>query len=190
MISDHDRSGWFGASDAARIMGSWNTKTFEKWWLQKLGLNQDHYTTDAMAAGTYYEHPILRAVGAQEMDGQLYVPEVRLRVNLDGCTGRHIYEVKTHRLEKPYRPTRAHIRQVNVQLWAAWQNGWMFPEAEIVAYGLLPCEYDNFFREIDPARLERFPVEYDMAFIARFLRRLRCLSACLEKGAWPDESGI
>ena len=190
MIADADRSGWFGASDAAQIMGRWNTGTFARWWMQKLGLSCARIATGAMYAGAYYEHPILRTAGAEEMDGQLYVPEVRLRVNLDGNTGRHIYEVKTHRFEKPYRPPRAHIRQVNVQLWAARQNGWEAPTAEILAYGLLPYEYENFFQEIDPARLARFPVAYDAAFLAAFLRRLRCLSACLVKGVWPDESGI
>lgn len=54
MIADQDRSGWFGASDASYIMGSWDTKSFERWWLQKLGLNRDHFTTDATAAGTYF----------------------------------------------------------------------------------------------------------------------------------------
>ena len=70
MIADHDRSGWFGASDVSHIMGRWDTKTFSKWWLQKIGLNRDHFTNDAMAAGTNYEHAILDAIGAAEKDKQ------------------------------------------------------------------------------------------------------------------------
>ena len=52
MIRDHDRSGWFGASDTATIMGSWGTKTFRRFWLQKLGLNRDHFTNLEMETGT------------------------------------------------------------------------------------------------------------------------------------------
>ena len=52
MIADQDRSGWFGASDTATIMGNWSTKTFRKWWMQKMGLDSSHYTTRAMNAGT------------------------------------------------------------------------------------------------------------------------------------------
>ena len=37
MIHNQDRSGWFGASDTARIMGNWNTQTFARWWGEKLG---------------------------------------------------------------------------------------------------------------------------------------------------------
>lgn len=190
MIRDHDRSGWFGASDVQRIMGSWSGRTFDRWWMQKLGLNRDHFSTDAMAAGTHYEHPILRAVGAREMDRQLYVPEYRLRVNLDGNTGGHILEAKTHRHEKPYRPPLAHVRQVNVQIFAALQNGWRFPTGEIVAYGLLPYEYENFFAPIDPERLRRFPVRYDPDFILAFQRRLRVLCDCMLDGRWPDAAEI
>ncbi len=56
MISNHDRSGWFGASDTATIMGNYNTATFKKWWLEKMGIRQSTFTNKAMKAGTHYEH--------------------------------------------------------------------------------------------------------------------------------------
>ena len=36
VISEQDRSGWFGASDTSYIMGNWNTKTFKNWWAKKI----------------------------------------------------------------------------------------------------------------------------------------------------------
>ena len=39
MIADHDRSGWIGGSDTAMVIGNWKTKTWEKWWMQKIGIN-------------------------------------------------------------------------------------------------------------------------------------------------------
>lgn len=84
MIREQDRSGWFGASDTATIMRSWNTKTFQTWWMTKLGIGSGHFTTTAMNAGTYYERTILDYVGAKRRDHQILIPEYSLRINLDG----------------------------------------------------------------------------------------------------------
>ena len=186
MIANQDRSGWFGASDASYIMGSWDTKSFERWWLQKLGLNRDHFTTDATAAGTYFEHAILDHIGAAEKDRQILIPELLLRVNLDGNTGGHIYEVKTHRADKPYKLSAAHRRQVNVQMFAMRFRGIQSPSAEVIAYGLQEDDYSNFFREIDTQRVTRHPVAYDESFMSKFLPRLGYLRDCLRDGRWPD----
>ena len=207
MISDQDRSGWFGASDTAIIMGNWKTKTFQKWWLQKLGLDKSHFASRAMLAGTYYEHAILEAVGAPRMDHQILLPEYKLRVNLDGDGPGQIYEVKTYKLAmtipqsasltapftqgsrgaKEWKPKREYIQQVNVQMFAKLQEEGSLPAAEIVAYGLGEAEYRDFFLDIDPKRIKRFPVVYDKLFIARYLRRVEYLADCLEKGVFPSE---
>ena len=84
MIHDHDRSGWFGASDTAAIMGKWDTKTFRSFWLQKLGVNRDHFSTLEMDTGSAYEHRILKHIGIRKMDRQIKIRRLRLRVNLDG----------------------------------------------------------------------------------------------------------
>ena len=84
MIHNHDRSGWFGASDTAIIMGRWDTETFRRWWLQKIGVRTDHFSTPAMQAGTAYEHRILSAIGISTMDRQIRIRRYRLRVNYDG----------------------------------------------------------------------------------------------------------
>lgn len=222
MIADHDRSGWFGASDTAMIMGNWKTKTFRKWWQQKLGIDQSHFTNTSMLAGTHYEHAILQVIGAAEMDRQILIPELRLRVNLDGNTGCRIHEVKTYKLDgssrkgtalqnrgveiatsgleapprndialvqagRGWKPTKAYMQQVQVQMYAVKQVWGGEVSAEIVAYGLTEAEYRNFFLEIDPRRILRFPVEYDEGFLQAYLPRLRYLAGCLEKGVWPDE---
>ena len=38
MIASKDRSGYFGASDVDKIVGNYNTKSFKKWWLEKIGI--------------------------------------------------------------------------------------------------------------------------------------------------------
>ena len=188
MIADQDRSGWFGASDTGFIMGNWTNKTFERWWMQKLGVNHDHFQTDATAAGTYWEHTILDHIGVAEKDKQILIPELLLRINLDGNTGSHIVEVKTHKVEKVYTVSAAHRRQVNVQMFGMRHTGCMDATAEVAAYGLTEYDYINFFGEIDPHRLTRHPVEYDEGFIRKYLPRLEYLRDCLQKGAWPREN--
>lgn len=188
MIASQDRSGWFGASDTAMICGNWSTKTFRNWWLQKLGLTSNHFTTRAMNAGTYYEHSILDAIGAPRKDHQILLPDLSLRVNLDGDGPGHIWEVKTHKADKPYKLTKAHTQQVRVQMYAKLREEGVLPVAEIVPYGLTDADYKNFFNAIDRNRIFRCFVSYDPEFIeGEYLPRLRYLKECLEKGVFPDE---
>ena len=188
MISDHDRSGWFGASDAKYIMGNWKTKTFQNWWLTKLGINTNNFTNVAMNAGTYYEHAILDAIGVARKDHQIIIPEYKLRINLDGDDVGRIDEVKSYKYEKGFKVTKGYWQQLQLQMFAKmWEEGNQ-PDAKIWAYGLLPNDYKNFFNPIDRDRLKDYPIEMDAVFIEMCLFRVAYLKKCLEKGVMPDES--
>lgn len=186
MIHDQDRSGWFGASDTATIMGNWSTKTFGKWWATKLGLETGHYTSPAMNAGTYYEGAVLDYIKAPRRDHQILLPELGLRVNLDGDGPGHIYEIKTHAEAKGFTLSKAYRQQVQVQIYAKWREDGRYPAAEIVSYGLEEADYRDFFRPVDPRRIRRHTVEYDPSFVSAYLDRLRYLKDCLDKGVWPN----
>ena len=82
MIADQDRSGWIGASDVSFVIGNWKTKTWEKWWMQKLGINKGRFDNEYTLAGTHWEHKILDSLGIPDMekDKQILLPEIRLRV--------------------------------------------------------------------------------------------------------------
>lgn len=185
MITDHDRSGWFGASDVQFIVGNWKTKTWAKWWLQKLGINRDHFDNEYTKAGTNWEHRILDSLNLPnlEKDKQIIIEELLLRVNLDGNTPVCIKEVKTYQWEKGWKKTpQKYIDQVNVQMFASG-----IYNADIVAYGLQPEDYRNYLRELDPNRLRQIPVGYDILWIENtFLPRLRILADCLRRGVWPS----
>lgn len=185
MIGEHDRSGWFGASDTRYVMGNWKTKTFQNWWMVKLGIRVNEVMTRAMNAGTYYEHPILDAIGAPRKDHQILITEYRLRVNLDGDEPGKIYEVKTHSADKPYRMSKAHYQQVQVECFAKLYEEGVVPDAEIVSYGLLPENYRNFFLPIDVEHIIRHPVAFNWKFAHEYLERLSYLKDCLEKGVMP-----
>lgn len=185
MITDHDRSGWFGASDTAQIMRSWDTDTFRRWWSDKLGLQPRKYSSRSMYAGTYYEHRILDAVGVTQRDRQILLPELRLRVNLDGEDASGVVEVKTYKAVKEFKPTSAYRQQVNVQMYARRIADGAPERGRIVAYGLTDEDYADFFRPVELARIQWHEIEYDALFIERYLERLKRLRDALERGAWP-----
>lgn len=188
MISDQDRSGWFGASDTSYIMGNWKTKTFKNWWLSKLGINTNHFTSVAMNAGTYYEHAILDVIGSPRKDHQIIIPEYRLRINLDGDGIGRIDEVKTYKYEKGFTVSKAYLQQVQVQMFGKLITEKAIPKCTIWAYGLLPEDYKNFFNPIDRERLKDYPIAYDAGFIEKYLIRVKYLVSCLERGVMPDEN--
>lgn len=184
MIADHDRSGYFGASDTDKVIGNWKTRTWEKWWMQKIGINTDHFDNRYTIAGTNWEHRILDSLGLPDLekDRQIIIEDLRLRVNLDGNTPTCIKEVKTYQWEKGFKVPRKYINQVQVQMFASGIH-----TADIVTYGLEEADYDNFFRDIDPKRLQEFPVTYDPEWIdAVYLPKLWILADCLKRGAFPD----
>ena len=69
MIHNHDRSGWFGASDTSTIMGNWETETFRKWWLEKLGLRENRFHTPAMSIGFWSASASRRWIGRYVFGG-------------------------------------------------------------------------------------------------------------------------
>ena len=185
MIADHDRSGWIGASDTAFVVGNWKTKTWEKWWMQKLGINRDHFENEFTKAGTNWEHRILDALHLPDLsyDKQFIIEDLRLRVNLDGNTPGRIVEVKTYQWEKGWNKTpKKYIEQVQVQMF-----GSSIHDAEIAAYGLEPADYKNYLRDLDPRRLQEIPVIYDLKWLETvYLPKLRILADCLKRGVFPN----
>ena len=101
MIKNKDRSKWFGASDTHYIMGNWNTKTFQNWWMQKLGLIKKDFNTIYTIAGNEYEHKIAETIRTYfdddkfKLDRQIKCRKWRVRVNLD-CESKHtIYDMES-----------------------------------------------------------------------------------------------
>lgn len=184
MIHDHDRSGYFGASDVRYIMGNWTTKTFEHWWRVKQGFEVDNFTTDAMLTGTFLEHRILESLHFPLIfDRQIIIEPLKLRVNLDGETNGVIYEVKTHKADREFKLPKHYIQQVNVQMFAT-----DFRDAYIVAYGLVDEDYNNYYRDIDENRLDLYRIEYDEEWVnEKFLPRLEYLADCLTHGLFPTK---
>ena len=182
MIESKDRSGWFGASDSDKIIGKWTSETFAKWWMQKIGINRDNFSNKFTSAGTHLEHRILESLGIpMELDKQIIIEDLRLRVNLDGNTDDTIFECKTYQLVRGFKLPRKYINQVQVQMFASGLR-----KAKIIVYGLKDEDYDNYFLDIDPSRRDEIVLTYDERWVKEiYLPRLTYLAACLKEGRWP-----
>lgn len=182
MIESKDRSGYFGASDTDKVIGNWKTATFEKWWMQKIGINRDHFDNKYTSAGTHYEHRILESLGIpMEFDRQIILEDLRLRVNLDGNDSDTIYECKTYGFDKGFKLPRKYINQVQVQMFASG-----FRKAKIIVYGLKADDYENYFHDIDPERRGEVIITYDERWVnEEYLPKLKYLAQCLKEGRFP-----
>ena len=182
MIQSQDRSYYIGCSDTSMVVGNWNTKTFEKWWLEKLGVNKNSFSNEATKAGNNYEHKILDSLEIEELEKDKQIIIDRLRANLDGNTDTCIYEVKTHNAEKEFKVSKQYWRQAQVEMYAS-----NIHNLYIVAYELKENDYMNFFNEIDNERIKFLQVEYDENFIKNeYLPKLEILTECLKKGVFPQ----
>lgn len=184
MIASQDRSYYIGCSDTSMVVGNWQTKTFENWWFEKIGIIKNNIRTDAMIAGTYYEHRILDALGIKnlEKDKQIIIENLRLRANLDGNTDTCIYEVKTYNIKKEFKITKQYWRQAQVEMFAS-----QIHKLYIVAYALEDKDYKNYFNPIDKNRIKIIEVEYSEDFIKNeYLPKLKILAECLKKGEFPN----
>lgn len=180
MISNKDRSGWFGGSDTSYIVGNWETDSFKFWWLEKLGLKTNALNNKAMKCGNAFEHKILDCIGCRK-DYQIIIPKLHLRVNYDGDKDGTIYEVKTHKAEKPFKVSKAYWRQAQVEMYAMNTK-----TLYIVSYALTEQEYLNYFTPIEVERIKYHKVEYDEDFINNeYLPKLKKLGEHLERGEMP-----
>ncbi len=181
MIQNQDRSGYVGASDTSMVVGNWGTKTFENWWLEKLGIRKNSISNEAIKAGNNYEHKILDSLEIEGLEKDKQIIKDRLRVNLDGNTETCIYEVKTHSIAKEFKVSKQYWRQAQVEMYAS-----NIKNLYIVAYALQEDDYRNYFNDIDKNRLELIKIDYDSAFIENeYLPALEILTKCLKEGVFP-----
>ena len=194
MISNNDRSGYFGASDTSMVVASSRTtKSFKQWWAVKMGdMESDFKGSWATDAGNRYEHPILDSISEKIMkDRQIIIEPLKLRVNYDGDLRGTIYEVKTYRSDKVFAVSKAYWRQAQVEMYAykEMQEELKLPPFKklyIVSYPLYPDEYNAQEITIDPSRLRFEPINYDKTFIKeQFLPEIKHLARCLKKRKMP-----
>ena len=186
MITDKDRSGWFGASDVQCVIGNWKTKTWLKWWTQKIGIDNSHFDNVYTLSGTHFERRILESLGVpMEFDKQIRIPELLLRVNLDGNTEDTNFECKTTKEDiNTFKPPKKYINQTQVQMFISGLR-----HTKLVVYQLEEEDYNNFFRPIDPKRRRVFDIPYNEEWVnGIYLPKHLVLRDCLVKGVLPNEA--
>lgn len=211
MIENYDRSYWIGASDGKYVMSdNRSTKTWTQWYSIKLGLKDSMFGGNIYTRmGNAFEHPILTTINKDmHLDRQLKIPKYNLRANLDGDYNGIIYEVKTHRGDKPFEITKPYYYQAQAEMFA-WKQylkdsehhqDWHIREhleefkgMYIVSYALDVEEYariDMYERgemcvEIDEDRIKFHKIKYDKGFISQYKSRLKKLAKKIREGDAP-----
>jgi hypothetical protein len=188
MIASQDRSYYIGGSDVEKVIGNWKTKTWLKWWMQKLGIDNSHFNNVYTLAGTHFEHRILESLGIPlEFDRQFINEELRLRVNLDANENDTNYECKTTKEDiNLFVPPKKYINQTQVQMLGSG-----FRKTKLVVYQLEEEDYNNFFRPIDPKRRRVFDISYDEKWVQGiYLPPHLILRDCLVRGVLPSEAQV
>lgn len=189
MIKNKDRRNWFGASSSHLIMGNWETQTFEKWWLNKIGFqNESNFENEYTKAGTHWEHRIISHYSSHvarkhmPLDECLKNENLRLRVNLDATLDGCPFEVKTMKYEEDliFKMPKQYIQQLYTQIFITNAK-----KGYIAVYFLKEDDYYNYLNDIDPKRL--IVIEYlrDEERLFELYKRLTILSKCWHKGIIP-----
>ena len=182
MIADKSRDYYIGASDTHFVMMSFDTKTFQRWWLTKIGAEVNEIESVYTIAGNIYEQRILDEIFVPYRNEQFIVGQ--LRVNLDGRTDQEVVEVKTSK--KPYTKVRTdHWQQTQVEMFAT-----CLPRARLVAYEMEEADYE-YIREIDLDRLKTFTIEYDEEWVLNeYMPRFNYLTFCFNTDIVPSNDGF
>ena len=181
MITDKSRDYYIGASDTQYVMSNFNSKTFKRWWLIKIGAEGNDYENIYTNAGNRYEQKILDTLFVPYRNEQVIIGQ--LRVNIDGRTDEEICEVKTHK--NKFRVTKAYWYQCQVEMWA-----FQVYHSRIIAYQMQPDDYE-FNNEIDLERITQHPIEYDETFIyEQYLPRFHYLCWCFKYDIQPSDGGF
>lgn len=195
MISNQDRSGYFGASDTSMIVArNRETKSFKQWWSVKMGDMENVFKGNINTEmGNKYEHPILLALNDKmNTDRQIIIEKIKLRVNYDGDFDGIIYEVKTHKNTNEFVVTDRYRKQCQTEMFAYKQMQEElglppFKKLYIASYGLNPDEYNlKSDVEIDPNRIMLHEIKYDKTFVkVDLLPNLKQLTRFLKRGKFP-----
>lgn len=201
MITDYSRDGWFGASDCKYVMNdNHQTKSWQDFWAEKIGAIKKDLDSTVTNTGTMFEHPILDSIDGDIIkDRQILLPDMRLRVNIDGDKDGIIYEVKTHKAEKPFLTKNALYQfipkyiygQVQVQMFAwktAHERGEDLPKFNklyIVEYPLYREDYEGE-PNVDFKRIKFHKISYDKGFIKMYRKKLEPLAERLME-EWHGE---
>ena len=189
MISNTDRAYWFGASDSYKVINpNHNTQTWKKWWRVKCGVEEPDFTGNIYTeAGTKFEHPILEAFDKDiNMDRQLVIEDLRLRVNYDGDKDGMIFEVKTHKADKPFEITPYIEAQVQTEMYVWQQCRDDFKGLYILSYGLTEHDYQTDTPTVDKSRIKVHKVKYKKGEVKKFLKCLKPLVEELDEMRRPS----
>lgn len=184
-----DRWRYVGGSEANMIYMNYNTKTFKKWWSNKLaGLPEREFNNKRMSVGTILEHDIIdlyeqknNVVGIREASKVKGIA----RANTDYILGDKVSDVKaTEKAFEWFLNERVPInykRQLIHYMYVFELN-----KASIIAYQVDDELLNEPFQELNENKLFEIPVKITEKDITEHKKRLDYLEHCRDMNVFPE----
>lgn len=183
-----DRHLYIGGSEANNIYANYNTKTFKKWWSQKLsGFYDESYRNLAMDVGTILEHDIVDLYEAiYQVKGVRDKSKTKgiARANTDYIQGDAVKDVKaTTKAFEWYLKDTVPINYRRQLLHYCYVFD--LDQASIIAYQVDDDVLDDPFAELVPAKLYEIDVPIEQVQLIEHQQKLEYLAFCKDMNIFP-----
>ena len=184
-----NRGLYIGGSEANMIYMGYHTKTFKKWWTQKLlGVHLPSHSNRNMSVGTILEHEILDLYEfINQVKGERGLSKIKgiARGNTDYIIDGKVVDVKATKSAYDWFLSGtvpiAYRRQLIHYCYVFGLS-----KASILAYQVDDDLLVNPFQELDEKKLFEIEVEITSDKLKEHERRLNILEECRDKNEFPE----
>ena len=194
MIDVRNRQGYIGGSDAVRVHGSYETKTFKSWWAERLtGISTSDFSTYHTSAGNIMEAEVLQCLKIPESAWSLsFKKEGTIAgVNTDAYYNGEVHEIKTVLSDIAYKwimggaISSAYMYQLKHAMYVTDAK-----KSHLHICVMSDDEKRNPFQiESVEERIFTFSFDRDEAATIEYGKIMNYLTACYNAGVYPSDEG-
>jgi len=194
MIDQRNVYGYIGGSDANRIYGSFETKTFREFWGERLtGIKLNEFNTNDTAVGNIMEHRIMDEVGIPLEYRDKFVKKegTMAGINTDALTPEAYEEIKTALPKYLYKWVNGKAISINYRRQI--EHGLYVTGRNLGRLHVLPMteqEKKNPFNLDIRGRVVTFEFHKKDFDIEEHHRRIMYLTWCFSEKIQPTDGGL
>jgi hypothetical protein len=194
MIGQRNVYGYIGGSDANRLYGSFETKTFKDFWNERLtGIKLNEFNTNDTAVGNIMEHRVMDELGIDPAYRDIFVKKegTIAGINTDALTPDAYDEIKTALPKLPYKWLNG--RAISVNYRRQLMHGLYVTGRILGRLHVLPMteqEKKNPFGLNIKGRVVTFEFEVKDFNMEEHHRRIMYLTKCFSEKIQPTDGGL
>ncbi len=190
ITTTNDRHKFIGGSEANMIYLNYKSKTFVKWWSEKLaGVPSEPYNNLSMSVGTILEHDVVDLYeSVHGVKGIRDKQEIKgiARANTDYIISGKVSDVKvTTKAFEWYLKDKVPLNYKRQLIH--YLHVFDYDQASIIAYQVDDGVMENPFGELSQGRLYEIEVPISAKEIEEHKKKLEYLSFCKEMNIFPEE---